>query len=443
MKRHLFALPLVFVAVFAVGCRKKTPVEEVSLGQSGVAIVSRDTSALADQWPQWRGPNGDGIAVGQSPPTIWNADEVTWRADVPGRGHGSPIVVGDRVVLATAEDEAEKQSVLAFDVETGEQLWKTVVHEGSFPRRNEIHQKATNANSTLVSDGQLLITTFFNNERIYATALDLAGNQVWQTEIGAFGSKFGYAPSPALYESFVIVAADNFGGGYLAALDLQTGDVAWRVARGDASSYSSPRVATVAGMDQVFISGGGRLASYDPASGKLLWETECIWESTCGTAVTTNERVFASGGYPDKETVCLDGQGNRVWANKTKVYEPSLIVDQSLVFGITDSGIAFCWDAEDGTKRWSKRLGGNFSSSPVIAGGNVYVADLKGSCHVFAISGDGYQSVAENPLGDDCYASPAIHNNSLYFRVGVGRGDDRREQLIRVGRSAPESQQGT
>lgn len=442
MKRHFFAVILVFVASFAVGCRKKTPVEEVSLGQSGVAIVSRDMAAVAGQWPQWRGPNGDGIAVGQSPPKSWTSEEVKWRAEVPGRGHSSPIVVGDLVVLATAEDQAEKQSVLAYDIETGEQVWKTVVHEGSFPRRNEIHQKATNANSTLASDGQLLVTTFFNNERIYATALDLEGNQVWQTEIGAFGSKFGYAPSPALYESLVIIAADNFGGGYLAALDLQTGEVAWRVTRGDASSYSSPRVANVGGVDQILISGGDRLASYDPASGKLLWETDCISESTCGTVVTTNENIYASGGYPDKETVCLDGNGKRVWTNKTKVYEPSLIVDQGLVFGITDNGIAFCWDAVDGAKRWSQRLGGNFSSSPVIADGHVYVADLRGSCHVFAISGDGYESVAENPIGDDCYASPAVHNDSLYFRVGLGRGEDRREQLIRIGDSAPESQEG-
>ena len=387
---------------------------------------------IAGQWTQWRGPNGDGIAIGQTPPATWTSSEISWRSPVPGRGHGSPIVVGELAVLATAESQSQKQSVVAFDIETGEQQWKTVVHEGNFPRQNEIHQKATNANSTLVSDGELLITTFFNNQRIYVTALDLAGEQVWQTEIGAFGSKFGYAPSPALYKSFVIVAADNFGGGYLAALDIASGEVAWRVARGDASSYSSPRVATVGGVDQILISGGDRMASYNPTNGQLLWETQCISDSTCGTAVVANDLIFASGGYPDKETICLDAEGKRVWSNRTKVYEPSLIVDQGLVFAVADNGIAFCWNADDGTKQWQERLGGNFSSSPVIAGGNLYVADLNGNCYVIAASGDSFQSVAKNPIGSDCYASPAVHNNSLYFRVGVGSGEDRREELIRI-----------
>ena len=433
---HYFKLVIAIVIVSAVGCRKKTPVEEVSLSESGVAIAARDLSSIADQWTQWRGPRGDGIAIGQSPPTSWSADEVRWRSNVPGRGHSSPIVVGGLVVLATAEDAAEKQSVIAYDVETGEPKWQTAIHEGNFPRRSEIHQKATNANSTLASDGNLLVATFFNNERVFVTALDLTGEQVWQTEIGAFGSKFGYAPSPALYESFVIVAADNFGGGYLAALDLNTGDVAWRVARGDASSYSSPRVATVGGVAQVLISGGDRLASYDPANGDLLWETNCISDSTCGTVVATDDLIFASGGYPDKETICLDAQGKRVWSNRTKVYEPSLIADQGFVFAVADNGIAFCWDAADGAKRWQQRLGGNFSSSPVIANGKLYVADLNGNCHVISATGDGFEAVAKNPIGEDCYASPALFDDALFFRVGIGQGEKRREQIIRVSAAA-------
>ncbi|MEO1524491.1 MAG: PQQ-binding-like beta-propeller repeat protein [Planctomycetota bacterium] len=438
MSRSSITLALVLFAISTAGCRKKTPVEEVSLSESGVAIAARDLSLIEGEWTQWRGPNGDGIAADQTPPTSWTADDVVWRSPIPGRGHSSPIVVGGMVVLATAEDQAEKQSVLAYDSVTGEQRWNTVVHEGNFPSRNEIHQKATNANSTLASDGERLIATFFNNSRIFVTALDLDGEQIWQTDIGAFGSKFGYAPSPALYESFVIVAADNFGGGYLAALDLESGDVAWRVTRGDASSYSSPRIATIDGVDQVLITGGDRLASYDPATGELLWETECISASTCGTVVTSGDLILASGGYPAKETICLDGAGKRVWSNRTKIYEPSMIVDQNLVFAFADNGIGFCWDASDGSKRWQERLGGSFSGSPVIAGGNIYVADLNGKCHVIEVS-DTFNALSKSPIGDDCYASPAVHKNALYFRVGIGRGNDRREELVRVGAVAEQA----
>ena len=423
----------VLLVLATVACRKRTPVQEVSLGQSGVEVVARDLGPLGDQWPQWRGPRGDGVAVNQELPTRWTKEQnVRWRVDVPGRGHSSPIVINGLVVLATAEDREQKQSVVAYDEETGELKWKTLVHEGGFPRSNEVHRKATNANGTVASDGELLITSFLNSNKVFVTALDLEGNQVWQREIGAFVSKFGYAPSPTIYKSLVIVVADNSGGGYLAALDIKSGELAWRVSRGDASSYSSPYVATVGGVDHVLLTGGDRMASYDPASGELFWETTCISEATCGTVISVNDRVFASGGYPDKQTVCVDAEGNLLWSNRVKAYEPSMVVAGQQVVGITDNGIAVCWDIADGTQRWLHRIGGNFSSSPVVCNGNIYVIDLAGVCHVFQADENGFESIAENPTGDDGYASPAIAGGSLYFRVGVGDGKDRQEQLVRI-----------
>ncbi|QEG00307.1 outer membrane biogenesis protein BamB [Stieleria maiorica] len=425
---------LVIGLVALVGCRKQTPVDEVSLSQSGVVVSERDFSDLAGQWPQWRGPNGDGISDAQPLPTTWDdATNVVWKSDVPGRGHSSPIVVGDLVVVGSAIDSKSEQIVVAYDRETGDQRWQTTVHKGGFPSDRDVHHKATNANGTLASDGDLLVTAHLNSQRVFVTALDLEGNQVWQRDIGAFASKFGYAPSPVLYKSLVIIAADNFGGGYLVGMDLKSGEIAWRTKRGNASSYSSPHVATVGGVDQVLISGGDRLASYDPATGEELWETQCIAEATCGTVVTTDDRIFAAGGYPEKETVCLSAKGERIWSDRTKVYEPSLITDGEHVFAVNDDGIALCWSAEDGTIRWKKRLGGSFSSSPVLCNGNVYAADLSGNTYVFQASGDEYRQVAKNRLGDDCYASPAIVDGSIYLRVGIGDGNERREQLVRIG----------
>lgn len=428
-------LTMLLIASFAApfGCRKQTPVDEVSLSQSGVVITERDLSALAGDWPQWRGPNGNGIAPDQELPTLWGeSSNVKWMSEVPGRGHGSPIVVGDLVVLGSAVDSQQEQIVIAYDQETGAERWKTTIHKSGFPKPGEVHQKATNANSTLASDGKYFVTTHLNGERIFVTALDVAGDQVWQRDVGAFGSKFGYAPSPILYQSLVIVAADNFGGGYLVGLDIETGEVAWRRARGNASSYSSPHVATVGGVEQLLITGNDRLASYDPATGEPLWETSCIAEATCGTVVTTDERILASGGYPDKETVCLSSKGERIWSDRTDVYEPSMVTDGDHLFAVTDKGVAMCWAVDDGSVRWKKRLGGSFSSSPVICNGNVYVADLEGNCYVFEANGDAYKQVAKNRLGNDCYASPAISEGSIYFRVGVGQGERRLEKLVRV-----------
>ena len=285
-----------------------------------------------------------------------------------------------------------------------------------------MHAKSTYANGTLVSDGQACYTAMLNGNQIYVTALDQNGEIAWQQRAGGFVSKFGYAASPLLYKSLVIVSADHVGGGYLAALDAKTGEVAWRTGRGKKSSYSSPTVVTVDGTDQLLISGGNRLASYDPETGVELWSTPCIADATCGTVVASNDRIFASGGFPQSETVCLSAQGEILWSNDDSLYEPSLIVHDEFLYGVTDDGIANAWSIDDGTRVWRKRLGGNFSSSPVLCNGLIYAANLKGDCFVIKADGEASEVVQTNRLGDDMYASPAISDNELFVRVGIGSG---------------------
>tara|TARA_R110002049_G_scaffold27321_2_gene94377 strand:- start:659543 stop:660883 length:1341 start_codon:yes stop_codon:yes gene_type:complete len=409
----------------------KSPVAEVAVADSGVRLSDVSHALSKDDWPAWRGSSQLGIASGQDLPTQWDeTTNIRWKADVPGRGHGSPIIVGDAVFLATAIESKSQQRVLCYSKATGEVQWDEIVHSGGFPSANEVHKKGSNANSTLASDGELLFAAFFNSGKIIATALDMTGQQVWQREVGSFGSKFGYAPSPILYQSFVIIAADNWGGGYLAALDAKTGEIAWRVARGEISTYSSPMIANIGGRDQLIISGCGAVTSYDPANGQQLWRTECIAEATCGTAVTDGESIFASGGYPDKETVCLSADGEKRWSNNTKVYEPSIIVDADHVFAITDDGIAVCFDASSGEALWRKRLGGNFSASPILASDRIYASNLSGETFVFKAAADGYHSISTNQLGSDCYASPAVSDGQIFLRIGTGLGDQRHETLV-------------
>ena len=431
--RYLFG-PLVtcsLAMVTLLGCSVSNPVEEVSVSDSGIKLteLAADTVAQTD-WPQWRGMTNDGNAGQQELVTEWDEQSsIRWRTEIPGRGHSSPIIVGSNVYLATADDMNQRQSIMSFDRQTGAPNWTTVVHEGGFPPARQVHKKGTNANATVASDGSRLYISFFNRDAITATALDLDGQIVWQQELGKFVSKFGYAPSPVLYKSLVIFAADNRGGGYLTALDTQSGQVAWRIKRGSIDTYSSPIVANVGGQDQLLISGCDAVTSYDPATGKQNWRTECVAQATCATIVTTEDRIFASGGYPDRETVCLAADGKRIWSNEVKAYEPSMLVVGDRLVAVNDDGIAYCWSIEDGDQRWRKRLGGNFSASPVLVGENIYVSNLKGDTFVFR-AGDQYQQVAKNRLGNDCYASPAVSNGELFLRVGYGSGADRQEQLV-------------
>jgi outer membrane protein assembly factor BamB len=427
---------LLLSVLLTAGCNRVTSVDEIDVASSGIQLkeTSGQTTDTTADWPVWRGPNGNGIAPDQALPTTWSADEgILWRSNVPGRGHGSPIVVGDQILLATAIEKEQKQIVLAYDRATGQQRWQSVVHENGFPSTREVHRKGTNANGTIASDGERAYISFFNSGKVTATALDLAGNKVWQTELGAFNSKFGFAPSPILYKSFVIFAVDNRGGGYIAAVDSASGDIAWRIARPAENSHSTPTIANLNGKDQMLISGCHKVVSYDPATGHENWSTDCTTETTCGTIVASADRLFAAGGWPDKQIICLTADGKQVWDNPTKVYEPSMLLDGENLFAVNDDGIAYCWSAETGETRWKKRLGGNFSASPILCNGNLYASNLSGETFVFKASAARFEQVAVNRLGSDCYASPAVSLGQIFLRIGIGSGSSRQEQLVCIG----------
>jgi outer membrane protein assembly factor BamB len=408
------------------GCSsKQTPVEEISAPADAIDTGATTYDPPAEDWPWWRGPTRNGVAVADRAPVRFSSTEnVIWQSEIPGSGHSSPTVAGNFVFLATAND-AQQQLVMALDRETGSPLWSTVVSEGGLPGTNEMHNKSTHANCTVATNGEAVFVGFLHNDSITAYALDYAGTVLWEQKLGAFNAKFGYAPSPVIYQSLVIFSADNQGGGYLAAVDQQSGEIVWRKARSAVSTYSSPVVANVAGKDQLLISGGEQVMSYNPANGEEYWSCPGTAEATCGTCVWEGDFVFASGGYPQRETVCIDAStGQRVWSNTTKCYEQSLLAAEGYLYAIDDNGIAFCWEATTGKQQWKKRLGGPVSASPVLCGGNIYAANERGTFYVFKANPEKFELVAENQLGDSAFASPVICAGRLYLRVGQAGKDD-------------------
>src|SRR5262245_21600403 len=174
-----------------------------------LALVGTGGPDPANDWAQWRGPGGNNIAaLGQDVPTVWSESQnVLWKADVPGKGHSSPVVVGEHVFLTTSDEAEQTQSVVAFDRKSGKPAWKTDVHKGGFPKK--IHPKNSHASCTVACDGDRVYASFFNNEAVHVTALDLAGKKVWQQTVGPLKPKqyqHGYATSPSLYKSLVLVA---------------------------------------------------------------------------------------------------------------------------------------------------------------------------------------------------------------------------------------------
>jgi hypothetical protein len=325
--------------------------------------------------------------------------------------------------------------VLCYDRATGRELWKVDVHTGGFDRRG--HQKSSQASATVACDGQRVFANFLHDGAIYTTALDLDGRQVWQTRISDFVTHQGFGSSPAVYQSLVIVAADNKAGGVVAALDRTTGKVVWKQERPKQPNYMSPTILSVAGRDQLLIAGCDLISSFDPLTGKRLWEIEGSTTECVGTMVTDGRLVFASGGYPKKLTVAVrgDGSGEVAWQNTVQTYVPSMLVRDGSLYTVTDSGVASCWKSSTGEEAWKARLEGTFNTSPVLVGDQLFATNQEGKTYIFKATPEAYQLIAENQLGEDVYATPVICGGRIYFRVAERKDGARQEWLYCVGRA--------
>jgi outer membrane protein assembly factor BamB len=385
----------------------------------------------AGDWPWWRGPDRNGaVAADKDVPTQWDAGHnVKWTADVPGRGNGSPIVVGSQVVLATCDEASGSQSLMSWDRQSGKLLWNTVVHADGAMRKNA---RSTGASSTPASDGERIYINFANHDAVFTTALSMTGQQLWQTKITAYQIHLGYGSSPALYEDLVLVSADTKGGGAIAALRRETGKEVWKRERPSDPNYPSPIVLSVAGRDQLLMTGCDLITSLNPLTGETLWEvpgatTECVTST-----VTDGTLVYSSGGYPKNHisAVKADGSKQIVWENKERVYVPSMLIRDGYLYAVLDAGIAMCWEAASGKEMWKERLGGNFSSSPILVGDTIFATSETGETHIFKANPHEFEKVGKNKLGDEVFATPAVSRGQLFMRVAKLDGDQRQEQLV-------------
>lgn len=395
-----------------------------------VGILAVSLPLIGGDWPAWRGPTRDGIAApGQTPPVRWSETEnIAWKTPLPGRGHSSPTVVGERIYLATADVAKQTQRVLCLDRRDGKILWDVVVHEGNLDKGG--HGNTSQASSTVAWDGQRLYINFLNNKAVHTTALTTEGKILWQRTVGDFVTHQGFASSPVVHEGVVLVTADHKGGGTLAGLHRETGEVLWKQSRPKIPNYVSPSVLKVAGKTQLVVAGCNLFSSFDPITGTKLWEIAGSTEECVVTAVTDGQRVFAGGGYPKNHTMAVlgDGSGKVVWQNTARVYVPSMIVDDGYLYAVMDAGLAVCWKSDTGEEKWKERLGGDFYASPVRVGKRIYATNVGGVTSVFDATPEGFKLISQNTLGNEAFASPAICDNRIYLRAAT-KGEGRQEFL--------------
>ena len=395
----------------------------------------------AENWPGWRGPSGDGVSAGKGIPTKWSSTEnIAWKIAVPGEGHSSPIVWGDKVFLTSSLTEKNKRILLCIDRLSGQTVWQRDVVQSP---PETIHRLNSRASGTPATDGKQVYVTFMRAEgdeviapnvgserlitpgKIIVAAYDLDGNEKWKTNVGDFLSAHGFNTCPVLFEDLLILNGDHDGDAYLVALDRQSGRQRWRTRRENKTrSYVTPIIREIDGITQMILSGSLCIASYDPRNGKRHWIVDGPTEQFVASMVYDGKYVFATGGYPERHTLAIrpGGKGNVTdthiaWrTTRGAAYVPSPIISGRYLLMVADSGIASCFEARTGKRHWMERLPGGHSPSPVSADGLVYFVSDRGVTTIIRPS-ETFAVIAKNELGEPVSASPAISQGQIFLRT--------------------------
>jgi outer membrane protein assembly factor BamB len=410
---------------------------------------TRDGTGAEQNWAQWRGPLGTGVAPAATPPVEWSETKnIRWKTTLPGKGHSTPIVWGDRLFLTTAVPygkpvkprfperpgahdnltmtHAHEFVVLAVDRRDGKVLWRQTVRKEAPHEAG--HVSASLASPSPVTDGERLFA-FFGSRGLYC--LDFSGKVQWKKDLGEMHTKHGHGEgsSPALHGDILIVNWDHEEQSFLVALDKRTGKQRWRVARPEDTSWATPIVVEHGGKAQVIVPGTKRLRAYDLASGAVIWECGGLSSNIVASPVSANGFVYAGSSYEIRALLAirLDGAKGDITGSKQVIwsrrrgtpYVPSPLLYGEALYNLHHyQGILSRIDVKTGEDQGPFRLEAitDVYSSPVGAAGRVYVTSRDGVTQVISHGKEMPRVLAVNRLDDGFNASAAIVGRELFLR---------------------------
>ena len=396
---------------------------------SGVVVIALVTPLHARQdWPQFRGPDGQGHATTADVPLQWSESQnILWKAPVPGRGWSSPVVSGGRIWLTTATEEEKSGArgqislrALAFDPASGRELVNVEVFRIKYPRA--INEKNSRASATPILEGDRVYVHFGADG---TAALTTTGEILWTAQF-PYESQHGGGGSPTLYGDLLIFNCDGSNDAFVVALDKTTGKVRWKTDRRQPAdqAYTTPLAIRVGDRDQIVSVGAYRATAYEPQSGKEIWRVSYAdGFSNVPRPVYGHGLVFIATGFqqPTLIAVRADGIGDVTrshvaWTlRRGAPLTPSPLLVGEELYIVSDSGIASCLDAKTGTINWQKRLDGAFSASPILAGGRIYFLSEQGTATVVK-PGKTYELLATNSIDGITLASIAVSDGNMIIR---------------------------
>ena len=390
-----------------------------------LALIWSSAVTQADDWPQFRGPSGQGHSGEAGLPIGWSESQnVVWKTPVPGRGWSSPVVAGGRVWVTTAVDEkGASLRAMAFDVASG----REAVNVEVFRLRSAglTNPKNSHASPTPIVEGDRVYVHFGAEG---TAALTTSGDIVWKARF-PYESQHGNGGSPVLYGDLLIFSCDGSDDAFVVAVDKRSGKVRWKTSRRQPwdQAYSTPLVIRVGDRDQIVSAGAYRAAAYDPQTGKEIWRVSYAdGFSNVPRPVFGHGLVYIATGFqqPSLLAVRADGAGDVTkthiaWTlTRAAPLTPSPLLVGDELFIVNDGGIASCLDAKTGATHWVQRLGGGFSASPVFADGRIYFLSEEGMSTVLA-PGREFRKLAASPLDGAILASMAVSERSIFIRTNT------------------------
>jgi outer membrane protein assembly factor BamB len=414
-------------------------------------------------WPQWRGPNVDGMAQSPLPVEFGDGRHVKWKVPIAGRGFSTPVIWGDRIFLTTAIPTGNRQPaggsedaggmsggrrgprggsgagggagageehrflVTCIDRLTGKTIWEKVATTAT-PHEGYHRQYGSFASNSPATDGRAVYASF-GSRGVYA--YDLNGRLLWKQDLGIrqrMRLQFGEGSAPLLVDNLLILNYDQESGSQVVALDKRTGQVAWRVDRDEASSWSMPYALTWQGRRQIILAATNRTRAYDPINGRVIWECGGLGANVIPTPVLNKDLLIVMSGYRDPKLMAirlgregdLTGSDAVVWSQtRGTAYTPSPVLFENKYYVLSDNGLLHCYNATTGQAYYQqKRLPepDSFKASPIGADGKLYIASESGVVTVLKM-GEQFEVLATNRFSDQMFvSSPVAAAGELFLR---------------------------
>ena len=402
-----------------------------------VLLLSIYHHAAAQEWSRFRGPNGTGESECKTIPAKWTDKDIQWKVEVPGVGHSSPVLWGDKVFLFSANKEDATRYCLCYSATDGKELWRTAYKS----KPHGLHKFSSYGSSTPAADAERVYFGWSTPEETTLLALDHDGKQVWRKNLGRWVSQHGFGTSPIVHNGLVIVnnAQDDEaptptkeapGKSFMMAFDAKTGDERWRTElKSKVCSYSVPMIRELPGgkAEIVCTNSGNGMYALDPATGEMNWSVpDCLPLRTVSSPVLAGGLLFGScgtGQYSSNAVAAI-----RPGENAAKVYElkstntmkapyvPCVVKRDDMLFLFHDQGFASCIDAATGKIHWFQRTQALIMGSPIRIADKIYCIDEEGVVWVFAADKE-YKVLAQNPLGEGSRSTPAVANGKLFLRT--------------------------